>query len=50
MFDRRFLHTPLGRAAAASTAAMALFVAMSTQIHATPAFAADRLVGHVELA
>lgn len=39
MFDRSFFQTRLGQAAAASVAAMALFVALSTQMHAAPAFA-----------
>lgn len=50
MFDRRFLQTRLGQAAMASVAAMALFVALSSQIQATPAFAADGLVVTTELA
>jgi len=49
MFDRRFLQSRLGQAAAASVAAMALFVALSSQINATPAYAAAPLIG-VELA
>ena len=49
MFDRRFLASRLGQAAAASVAAMALFVALSSQINATPAYAATPLVS-VELA
>ncbi len=49
MFDRRFLQSRLGQAAAASVAAMALFVALSSQINATPAYAATPLVS-VELA
>ncbi|MCT2559537.1 hypothetical protein N0B51_11160 [Tsuneonella sp. YG55] len=50
MFDRRFLQTRLGHAAMASVAAMALFVALSAQIQATPAFAASGAVATVELA
>ena len=50
MFDRRFLQTRLGHAAMASVAAMALFVALSAQIQATPAYAADVRVTTVELA
>ena len=50
MFDRRFLQTRLGQAAAASVAAMALFVALSSQLHATPAYAADPVFSTVELA
>ena len=49
MFDRRFLRTRVGQAAAASTAAMALFVALSAQIHAQPAYAAP-VLSAVELA
>ncbi|WP_162935744.1 hypothetical protein [Tsuneonella amylolytica] len=44
MFDRRFLETRLGQAAAASVAAMALFVALSSQVQATPAYAFDGVV------
>lgn len=40
MYDRRFFQTKLGQAAMASIAAMAAFVALSTQMHATPAMAA----------
>ena len=50
MFDRRFLQTRLGHAAMASVAAMALFVALSAQIQATPAYAGDRLIVPTELA
>jgi hypothetical protein len=50
MFDRRFMQTRLGQAAAASVAAMALFVALSSQIQATPAYAADPVLSTVELA
>ena len=50
MFDRRFLQTRLGQAAMASVAAMALFVALSAQIEATPAFAATGPTEAVELA
>ncbi|MGN3975125.1 hypothetical protein [Tsuneonella sp. SYSU-LHT278] len=50
MFDRRFLQTRLGHAAMASVAAMALFVALSAQIEAAPAFAANGPVASVELA
>lgn len=50
MFDRRFLQTRLGQAAMASVAAMALFVALSAQIQATPAYASDSPVDTVELA
>ncbi len=50
MFNRRFLQTRLGHAALASVATMALFVALSAQIQATPAFAADGTITCVELA
>ena len=50
MFDRRFMQTRLGQAAAASVAAMALFVALSSQIQATPAYAADPVFTAVALA
>lgn len=50
MFDRRFLQSRLGQAAMASVAAMALFVALSAQIQATPAYASDGLVTVTELA
>ncbi|MFN2099953.1 hypothetical protein [Altererythrobacter sp. MF3-039] len=49
MFDRRFLKTRLGKAAVLSVAMMATFVALSSQMHATPAFAATSF-GMVELA
>ncbi len=39
MYNRRFFQTKLGQAALASIAAMAAFVALSTQMHASPAFA-----------
>ena len=50
MFDRRFLQSRLGQAATASVAAMALFVALTSQIQATPAYAADSPIRMVELA
>ena len=50
MFDRRFLQTRLGQAATASVAAMALFVALSGQMQATPAMAATIGCEQVELA
>lgn len=40
MYNRRFFQSKLGQAAMASIAAMAAFVALSTQMQATPAFAA----------
>lgn len=50
MYDRRFFQTRLGHAALASIAAMAAFVALSSQMQATPAFAADTTLQQVELA
>ncbi len=50
MFDRRFLQTRLGQAAMASVAATALFVALSAQIHAAPAYAADGFLTTMEIA
>jgi hypothetical protein len=51
MFNRRFLQSRLGQAAAASTAAMALFVALSGQIQAQPAHAATApVLSSVQLA
>lgn len=50
MFDRRFLQTRLGHAAMASVAAMALFVALSAQIQASPAYAGEGVVLSAELA
>ena len=50
MYDRRFFQTKLGQAALASVAAMAAFVALSSQMQAAPAFAADVSVHQVELA
>lgn len=50
MYDRRFFQTKLGQAAIASVAAMALFVALSGQMHATPAMAATIACQQVELA
>ena len=50
MYDRRFFQSKLGQASIASIAAMALFVALSSQIQATPAYAADTVIHTVELA
>ncbi|HEX5645313.1 MAG TPA: hypothetical protein VFX62_07370 [Erythrobacter sp.] len=36
MYDRRFFQSKLGQASLASIAAMAAFVALSAQMHATP--------------
>jgi len=49
MFDRHFLKTRLGKAAVLSVAMMTTFVALSSQIHVTPVFAATSF-GLVELA
>ena len=49
MFDRQFLQSRLGKAAMLSVAMMATFVALSSQMYATPAFAATTY-GMVELA
>ena len=40
MYDRRFFQTKLGQASLASIAAMVAFVALSTQMHVTPAYSA----------
>lgn len=50
MYDRRFFRTKLGQAALASIAAMAAFVALTSQMHAAPAYAAELGVETVELA
>ncbi|MGV2495246.1 hypothetical protein [Pelagerythrobacter aerophilus] len=50
MYDRRFFQTKLGQAALASVTAMALFVALSGQMQATPAMAATIGCQQVELA
>jgi len=50
MYNRRFFQSRLGKAAMASIAAMAAFVALSTQMHAAPAFAASQNCQMVELA
>lgn len=50
MYDRRFFQTKLGQAALASVAAMAAFVALTSQMHAAPAYAASTGVEAVELA
>lgn len=50
MYDRRFFQTKLGQAAIASIAAMAAFVALSTQMQANPALAATIQCETVELA
>ena len=50
MYDRRFFQSKLGQASIASVAAMALFVALSGQMQATPAMAATIGCEQVELA
>ncbi len=50
MYDSRFFQTKLGQAAIASIAAMAMFVALSSQVQATPAMAANVQCETVELA
>ncbi len=50
MHDRRFFATRLGQAALASTAAMAVFVMLSTQIAVTAPMAQVAVVQTAELA
>ena len=50
MFNRRFFQGPVGKASFVSIVAMAAFVALSSQMHATPAFAANDVLHTVELA
>lgn len=50
MYTRSFFRTKLGHAALASIAAMTAFVALSTQMHATPAYAASIAYEQVEIA
>lgn len=50
MYNRRFFQTRLGQAALASITAMAAFVALATQMQATPALAAAAQHESVELA
>ena len=50
MYDSRFFQTKLGQAAIASIAAMAAFVALSSQLQANPAMAASVQCETVELA
>jgi ABC-type sugar transport system permease subunit len=50
MYDSRFFQSKLGQAAIASVAAMAAFVALSSQIQASPALAATIHCETVELA
>ncbi len=50
MFDRSFFQTKLGLAAIASTAAMTLFVALSSQMQLAPHMAAGSVAPIVEIA
>ena len=50
MFNRSFFQTKLGQAAIASVAAMVAFVALTTQMYATPAMAANVMPQTVEMA
>lgn len=50
MFDRSFFQTKLGQAAIASVAAMVAFVALTTQMYAAPALAANAMPQAVEMA
>ena len=50
MYDSRFFQSKLGQAAIASVAAMAMFVALSSQIQPTSALAATIQCETVELA
>lgn len=50
MFNRRYFQGPVGKASFVSIVAMAAFVALSAQLHATPAFAANQTIQVVELA
>ncbi|WP_086437910.1 hypothetical protein [Altererythrobacter xiamenensis] len=50
MYNRSFFQTKLGQAAMASIAAMVAFVALSTQMHASPALAAAPQHQTVEIA
>ncbi|WP_202391566.1 hypothetical protein [Pontixanthobacter luteolus] len=50
MFDRSFLQTKLGQAAIASVAAMCAFVALSSQMQVSPAYASAMQCETVELA
>ena len=49
MFTRMF-EGPVGKASLASIAAMAAFIALSTQMHATPVVASSHYISTVELA
>lgn len=50
MFDRSFFASKLGQASLASVAAMCAFVALSTQMHVAPAYAATLHGETVEIA
>jgi len=49
MFDSNFFQSKLGLAAIASTSAMVLFVALSTQMQVAPYMAATSAVSIVEI-
>ncbi|UIP06192.1 hypothetical protein LY632_10880 [Erythrobacter sp. SDW2] len=50
MYNRAFFRTKLGQAALASIAAMTAFVALSTQMQVSPAYAATPAYQQVEIA
>lgn len=50
MYNRAFFRTRLGHAALASIAAMTAFVALSTQMQVSPAYAATPAYHQVEIA
>jgi hypothetical protein len=50
MYNRAFFQTKLGQAALASIAAMTAFVALSTQMQVSPAYAATPAYQQVEIA
>ena len=50
MYDSQFFQSKLGKAALASVAAMAMFVALSSQLHVSPALASALPGEAVELA
>ena len=47
MFNREFIQSKLGKASVSSVAAMALFVALSTQMQITPAVTATPMASGV---
>ena len=50
MFNQQFFASKLGKAAMASVAAMVCMIALTTQMHADPAFAGTHDYQSVELA